>query len=186
MKKKTREHLPGYSTHGFFLRVVIINTKESCTLWPLQSLYSSERDLNKQTLLHPAPPRIKWERLWCTGGSFTYRTSSVSPLLHAHTHSRAQLSHWPWFPVVTVCARVVGRAFLLSVLEILLIQLIHTNKQTDTRVDGQREGRTGGRKVSLLCDPSLQGSTRAGSPTFLLCLCSLTLKVHCVVKRREL
>lgn len=136
--------------------------------------------------MHPAPPRIKRERLWCTGGSFTYRTSSVSPLLHAHTHSRAQLSHWPWFPVVTVCARVVGRAFLLSVLEILLIQLIHTNKQTDTRVDGPREGRTGGRKVSLLCGPSLQGSTRAGSPTFLLCLCSLTLKVHCVVTRRQL
>ena len=129
----------------FFLRVVIINTKSAVVwVWPLQSLYSSERDLNKQTLLLPALPRIKWERLWCTRGSFTYRPSSVSPLVHALTHSRAQLSHWPWFPAVTVCVRVVGRAFLLSVLEILLIQLIHTNKQTDTRVDGQREGRTDG------------------------------------------
>lgn len=38
-----------------------------------------------------------------------------------------------------VCVRVVGRAFLLYVLEIPLIQLIHANAQGDRRVDGQRE-----------------------------------------------
>lgn len=63
----------------------------------------------------------------------------------------------------------------------------YSHKQADRHKGGRTEGGTdGGRKVSLLCGPSLQGSTRAGSPTFLLCPCSLTLKVHCVVTRRQL
>lgn len=41
--------------------------------------------------------------------------------------------------MVVVCVHVVGRAFLLYVLEILLIQFIHTNTQRDGRVDGQGE-----------------------------------------------
>ena len=162
----------------FFLRVVIINTKSAVVwVWPLQSLYSSERDLNKQTLLLPALPRIKWERLWCIRGSFTYRPSSVSPLVHAHTHSRTHAHNChtdlDFLRSPCVCVLLEGPSCSLCWKSCLFSLFTQTSRQTQGWTDRGRDGRTDRHKVSLLCGSSLQGFTRAGSPTFLLCPCSL-------------
>ncbi|KAM3609746.1 uncharacterized protein V6R79_019737 [Siganus canaliculatus] len=61
---------------------------------------------------------------------------------HTQTLSHVHNCHTDLDFLWSRCVHVVGRAFLLSVLEILLIQLIHTKTQADRQTSDQTEGGT--------------------------------------------
>ncbi len=139
-KKKTREHLLQYM--WFFKRYCYFKAQSSVSLKTEVSLYKWEN----------TSARFFGGRDYDAPGG---NVSTEPPLsfAHWHTHTHTQLSHWPWFPVVTVCACCWKGLPALCVGNPAYSAYSH--KHTDRQVYGHRTEDRGQIHGTLLCCMSL-------------------------------